>query len=276
MFLSEYLRLSSSISTIANGIQFLILWIVAANDKGTTQDNTGAYYCRGCYWQYHDLETTNTGVNFPSTTDPYPLLIAFGVICGLAWIAIGLFGFLTKSRLTIGTYFFAGSLNYLLFVILFADITEKTMVYVFKACGIPSFVNTQSCSNDNNWWEKHQTDSFDEFWGSSVVAFVLGAYQIGCAVYLWLEIIKEGYSLEAGQSAPIPTYPVYRDNAQIGQGSHPPLGRGQAPGQPEVAEKAYQMPPSTSQSVNRPGEAPASVMVNQQASQPLPSGMKQA
>lgn len=42
---------------------------------------------------------------------------------------------------------------------------------------------SEHCTNADNWWKKHSSDSVDEFWGSSFMCFVLGAYTIIGGVY---------------------------------------------------------------------------------------------
>ena len=73
---------------------------MAAHDKGTDTDSKGLYKCRGCLSYYHeDLQNGAGDLNDwrKSYTDPYPLLIAFGVILGVFWWITGLIGAVAKK-----------------------------------------------------------------------------------------------------------------------------------------------------------------------------------
>ena len=135
-----------------------------------------------------------------------------------------------------GVYTGLGIFNYLLFILLFAIICEKTLVYVFPSCNIPSLASIPPfCSTDNGYWTKHQTDSFDQFWGASLVAFILGAFQIGSGILIFNSIpIIEPPPSAAYQSAPQYTNTTY-------VGANP----GGQPGMPlSNAENPNQIPPT--------------------------------
>lgn len=257
--LFDILRLVSSITTILNGILLLILWIIAANDKGTTTDSQGLYYCRGCYWYYHNTIVTNSSYNLPTTSDPYPILIAFGVICGVLWMAIGGIGFATKTRTMAFLYTGLGIFNYLLFILLFAVICDNTWFYVFNACNIPSLgTNPSFCSADPGYWTKHQADSFDEFWGASLVAFILGAFQIGSGIMIINGLPIEGQPpATAYQSAPL-----YTNASYVVANPYPGGQPGNSPSNPPYAGNPSDIPRYVPNAKN-PNQIPPPAQQNQ-------------
>ena len=88
----------------------------------------------------------------------------------------GVLGFLVTTSMSAKIYVMAGVGTYLIFVILFPIIVERAHPLV-GAC-------SSYCSTSSDWYAKHYMESYEEFWGSSLVCFILGAYQIICAIYL--------------------------------------------------------------------------------------------
>jgi hypothetical protein len=170
----ELIKLSSAIGSVLAGMLILALWIAAANDKGA-EDGT-RYKCRGCVQLYHDgLPDTDIGKWLKDNRSPYNILIAFGVILGVMWMGTGALGFFANNPLLAKIYLGAGIGTYLIHVILFPTIVMRFSTMV-SSC-------TAKCSNADDWATKHMLDSYEEFWGASLVCFVLGAYQIIAAVY---------------------------------------------------------------------------------------------
>jgi len=76
----------------------IILWLVAAHDKGKEDD--GFRKCSGCVQFYHeDLKDGSGDLNkwYKTNRDVYPLLVAFGVVLCALWIATGLIGLIVSS-----------------------------------------------------------------------------------------------------------------------------------------------------------------------------------
>lgn len=193
----EFLRLTSALGVILTGILVLVLWILAANDKGTEGD--GRYGCKGCNRIVHDALRDDYYINNPvygfdddlntwamNNRNPFPLLIAFGIILGVFWMITGAIGFLARTEYMAKLYFIMGILTYVIFVIMFPIIIER-ITWANAHCSGPNAV----CRNDREWIEKRGYDSYEWFWGSSLVAFILGAYQIAAAGYIWARHIPE-------------------------------------------------------------------------------------
>ena len=187
--MQKIIQLTSDIGAIIAGILVIILWLVAANDKNST-DSSGAYQCTGCNYIYHDtLSNGSSDLNtwLKNNRDAYPILIAFGVICGVFWMVTGGIGFiaLNSDKLAL-IYLASGVVTYLIFVVIFPIIVER-INWVFSNSTSMSLAGT-TCSNVDNWYTKHMLDSTEQFWGSSLAAFILGGYQIAAAVYLYATI----------------------------------------------------------------------------------------
>jgi hypothetical protein len=193
----EFLRLTSALGIILTGIVVLILWILAANDKGTEGD--GLYGCKGCNRIVHDALRDDYYVNTPAygfssslntwaknNRDAFSVLVAFGVILGVFWMITGAIGFIARTEFMAKLYFIMGIITYLIFDIMFPIIVEK-ITWVNAHCAGPNSV----CRKDRDWVEKRGYDSYEWFWGSSLVAFIMGAYQIASAAYIWARHIPE-------------------------------------------------------------------------------------
>lgn len=80
-----------------------VLWIIAANDRGTKDDDDAAkrYKCRGCVWYHHD-HLSHHGSNFfkwqKAFQDPYPILISFACILFVFWLLTGFVGIMAKNK----------------------------------------------------------------------------------------------------------------------------------------------------------------------------------
>jgi len=184
--MQKIIQLTSAIGAIIAGILVIILWLVAANDKNST-DSSGAYQCTGCNYIYHDtLSNGSSDLNtwLKNNRDAYPILIAFGVICGVFWMVTGGIGFiaLNSDKLAL-IYLASGVVTYLIFVVIFPIIVEREQWVMSNCTAGPT-----TCSLKDNWSTKHQLDSYEQFWGSSLVGFILGAYQIIGAIYLYATI----------------------------------------------------------------------------------------
>ena len=170
----ELIKITSAIASAIAGVLILILWLVAANDRGDEDGNK--YKCRGCVYLYHDsLGDSDLGKWLKNNRSPYNLLIAFGVILGVMWIATGALGFFANNALMAKIYVGAGVGTYLIHIILFPSIVQR-FSSMLGSC-------SARCSTGDDWYIKHMYDSYEEFWGASLVCFVLGAYQIIGALY---------------------------------------------------------------------------------------------
>ena len=186
--MQKIVQISSAISAILAGVLVIILWLIAANDKG--QSDSGKYKCFGNTYIYHDYLSSNSNdLNdwLKNNRDAYPILIAFGVICGVFWMVTGGIGFIaTNSDKLALIYLGSGVVTYIIFVVIFPIIVER-INWVFSNSTSMSLAGT-TCSNVDNWYTKHMLDSTEQFWGSSLAAFILGGYQIAAAVYLYATI----------------------------------------------------------------------------------------
>jgi len=184
MLTRELLRILSAIAAILTGIIVLILWIIAANDRGKED---GRYACRGCN-QIFNTAAKNSGLGYGSglTTwilnnmNPYPLLIAFGVILGVFWMVTGAIGFVAASKYMAWVYLILALITYLIFVVMFPIIVERIN---FANANCSSLWAVQ-CKTDDDWRVRHSVDSYEQFWGASLVGFILGAFVIGSAIYM--------------------------------------------------------------------------------------------
>ena len=70
----------------------------------------------------------------------------------------------------------------MLFIIFFAIITDRS-----KYVRSPYFTCSNFCEGDNYWCEKHIDDSYIEFWSGAMICFLLGAYQLGSSVVVYLQ-----------------------------------------------------------------------------------------
>ena len=194
----ELIRLTSATAVILAGIIILILWIAAANDKGAKDGDE--YKCHGLNFIYHDAIAKNYYVDKKSYTsdfnswvkgnkDAYPALIAFGVIIGLLWVITGAIGFMVKNHVMAKLYLGLGVITYLLFVVMFPIILQRIMFVLKEGSGQWS---VNKCKTKDDWPEKHGEDSFNQFWGAALVGFILGAYQIAGAIYVYNTMAVEG------------------------------------------------------------------------------------
>ena len=160
---SKIFRIVSALTTIFLGFVILILWVIAANDGGEKTDSVNAKQCRGCYNFYHN----NIPSYWDNLSDPYPLLVAFGVICGVFWWITGFIGICATTRGCAKVYAGMGIVTYVTFVIIFTIIESHTQSYVQPICQIPTLNSIQynpvGCSTVNNWWLIHQMDSITQF-----------------------------------------------------------------------------------------------------------------
>ena len=187
MLLRQLIRLTSAIGVILTGIIILILWIIAANDRGN--DDAGRYQCRGCNYLFHDalandkVKFGNSDLNtwVKNNRNPYPILIAFGVILGVFWMVTGAIGFLAGTKFMAWIYLIVGVVTYIMFVVIFPIIVERISFVQSTYC--QSLWNA-SCKIDSDWTVKHSLESYQHFWGAALVGFLLGAYQIASATYL--------------------------------------------------------------------------------------------
>ncbi len=162
---------------------------------------------------FHDYVKGRSGdlFNFYQVKkDPYPILVAFGVICGTFWIATGaIVGFVSRK-----VYLLCGIITTVIFTVVFTCIYERvkdgqpcTLYSIFQG-GADPFA-AKGCKTDGNWEQRHVNDSYDFFWGSSLAAFILATYQLVCASALLYEEMTQGSQPIAEQGAkPHPAQPV--------------------------------------------------------------------
>jgi len=194
----EFLRLTSALAAIIAGIVIMVLWIIAAFDR--FDEEGGKYKCQGCNYIVHDALTNDYFVNaagykystdlntwVKSNRDPWPILIAFGVIVGVFWIITGLIGFIARTKAMAWIYLIAGILTYIIFVVIFPILIER-ITWANQHC---NDLWNSTCKNDVDWLERNRFGSYEMFWGAALVGFLLGAYQIASAAYVYGHLIPE-------------------------------------------------------------------------------------
>ena len=162
---------TSAAGIFVAGLLIFLCWIIAAHDEKLIKRKIG-----GCIQKFHkhvkNIEDKSLRRYYRANKDVYPYLISFGVICGLLWMGTAA-AVLTNPKY----YLAAGSVTTLMFICIFVPMVER----------IQSIRSHNNCFEDNDdyvWRERHMEDSFDMIWGSSIVCFLLSAYQIGCALAL--------------------------------------------------------------------------------------------
>ena len=211
----DVLRYTSAILIACAGIIVLILWIIAANDRGKKVGSV--YECHGCNYLYNDYVRNenfteapysySTGLNswLKTYRNPFSILIAFGVILGVFWIVTGVIGFLATTYTMAKGYLIAGVFTYLIFVVVFPIIVERINFVQPYCTGLwPTW-----CRTDSDWSIRHSLDSYEEFWGAALVGFILGAFQIAAAIYL-IYANREVYHPPVSVP-PIPAAPAERN-----------------------------------------------------------------
>eukprot|EP01022_Parablepharisma_sp_SALTPOND_P011490 TRINITY_DN147_c0_g1_i2.p2 TRINITY_DN147_c0_g1~~TRINITY_DN147_c0_g1_i2.p2 ORF type:complete len:216 (-),score=5.20 TRINITY_DN147_c0_g1_i2:288-935(-) len=188
------IQTTSALTIGLTGITVLIMWIVVVHDKG--KEVNYRYECHGCNYIFHEALEEGTAYRevyaegytdylelnewSKKYNDPYPAFIGFGVTIGMLWITTSFVGYLVNTKYKAWAYFLLGATAYILFVIAFLVLYIR-MEYAEGPCGE---LWNRICEKDNYWEYKHRSDSFDQFWGSAILGFVVGAYQLGAAIYL--------------------------------------------------------------------------------------------
>lgn len=186
-------------------------WLIAAHDEEILKGD-----CGGCFEKFHDYVKGRDGDLFrfyQIKKDPYPILVAFGAICGFLWLVTGVLALLPSKKL----YLAVGAANTVIFTVVFTCIYERVKdsqvcTNYFSMVGATTFAGI-GCKTDDNWQEKHIEDSYEFFWASSLFAFLMATYQLCCAATLVYEEIpsseadkdKAGKPEEKKQPEPAPT-----------------------------------------------------------------------
>ena len=180
--MKDKLRIISAVGIFLAGVGVIILWIIAAHDRSELKDS-GLYKCLGCVYLYHDSITGGGDLNtwLRDNRDAYPILIAFGCICGVFWMVTGIIGLIGNSPGVLKAYFFVGVISYLTFVVIFPIIVER-FLWVSANCGLLPIL----CKTSQDWRLKHFGDSYEQFWGAALAGFILGAFQLGVSAYTFL------------------------------------------------------------------------------------------
>ena len=167
----------SGVAALIAGTLIMIMWIVAAHDRG--EEDGSKYKCRGCIYYYHDDLWNGSGpLNdwYRVHRDSYVIMISFGVICGLFWWIAGALAFMANSEMMAKLNIIVGVVTYTIFVVLFAVIADRLKYSIGCAA---------RCSMSDNWFIKHSMDSIHEFSGCSLACFILGAFHIIGGIYTY-------------------------------------------------------------------------------------------
>lgn len=196
-----------------------MFWLLAANDKSLISGS-----CGGCIQLLHQfLQGLPGALNdfYRLRLDAFPILVAFGVICGCGWIAASILAFINSK-----SFLVVGALTYIVHAVLFPIIFQRiksdlpcTYYLSLQNPTLPSSAwNIGGCNVSNDWYVRHKYDSYDFFWAGGLICFLLGAYQLSCATAMcWTEeklaeeernkaMKPQSFAIQVpeGQSNPIP------------------------------------------------------------------------
>eukprot|EP00826_Nyctotherus_ovalis_P064869 TRINITY_DN9525_c0_g3_i3.p1 TRINITY_DN9525_c0_g3~~TRINITY_DN9525_c0_g3_i3.p1 ORF type:complete len:163 (-),score=32.31 TRINITY_DN9525_c0_g3_i3:63-551(-) len=149
--------------------------MIAAHDKGKSEGDKRK--CRGCYQLAHE---DASGAWEKGFRDPYALLVGFSVVLCVLWGVTGVLGLIADSPDGGKKYIAASVFSYIMFVIFFAITTDRSR-YVRN----PYYDCWTLCNASDNWYIKHRNDSYICFWSSSLVCFIIGAYQVGASIVVY-------------------------------------------------------------------------------------------
>ena len=124
--------------------------------------------------------------------DAYPVLISFGVILCVMWLCTAGLACLSPK-----IYLGAGAASTIVFTVVFTCLFERIKGTYSdptpQPCNIYATITGKdawsdyNCKTTDNWQEKHMFDSYDFFWVSSMICFLLTTYQLACAAALVYE-----------------------------------------------------------------------------------------
>ena len=203
--------------------------------------------------------------------DAYPLLVSFAVICGTFWLITGILGFVNRKA-----YFTLGIINTIIFTVVFTCIYERvknelpcaryndmigntiSASYMIVTTGVPTKAAWAyyGCKLSDDWYAKHGFDSYDFFWVSSLICFILTAYQLACAATL----CYEEYEKPKQQSyADIPTEAKLGEKKEADQPKTDNKGSQQTSQNPTSKPQDNSTPqkPQDSSAPQKPPENPA-------------------
>jgi len=186
-----FLQVTSFIATLICGMLIFICWLIAAHDNKFLKGE-----CGGCIEKLNDALSGKSGSlmrYYQNSKDGYNLLVAFGVICGVFWIVDAIFAWIK-----IKIHLIIGGITQIIFVVIFAILVERLRnnrpcTYygeVLQLTGISPWT-AAGCKTSDNWETKHQFDSYEMFWGSSVIIFLLSCYHLAAATALVVEEERE-------------------------------------------------------------------------------------
>ena len=55
-------------------------------------------------------------------------------------------------------------------------------------------------TSENNWAKIHLEESYEQFWGASLVCFILGAYQLAVAAYTYGTLEEDARDVNAAKT----------------------------------------------------------------------------
>lgn len=180
-----FLAMSSSIAIFIAGLAIMVCWSIASGD-----DMFIYGHCGGCIRLLHKLvwESDQPQDYYRSAKDPFPLLLTFGVLCGVLWIVTSI-AVVARPRY----YLISGLLTTIIFICSFVPLVERmrrnqtcTLYADLTGTDIVTAWNA-ACRGDGHWQLKHMYDSFEVFWGSSAGCFLAAAYQVGCGIAMTYE-----------------------------------------------------------------------------------------
>ena len=180
-----FLATSSSIGIFIAGLTIMICWSMASGDDIFINE-----HCGGCIRLFHKVIWENDAYSFyRSSKDPVALLLTFGVLCGVSWIATSI-TVIAKPRY----YLTSGIITTIIFICSFVPILERMRrnqmcilhAKLTEATDIEKSWS-DNCRKDEDWQLKHMYDSYQMFWASSVVCFFIAGYQIACGIALTYE-----------------------------------------------------------------------------------------
>ncbi len=93
-----FFRMTSWVCAFICAVIIIVLWLVAAHDRGSEDGNV--HKCHGCYQIWHKQLADDSGdLNkwMRANRDPYPLLIAFGVVLCFFWLVTAVLGIISNT-----------------------------------------------------------------------------------------------------------------------------------------------------------------------------------
>eukprot|EP00826_Nyctotherus_ovalis_P035246 TRINITY_DN3011_c0_g3_i2.p1 TRINITY_DN3011_c0_g3~~TRINITY_DN3011_c0_g3_i2.p1 ORF type:complete len:409 (-),score=80.23 TRINITY_DN3011_c0_g3_i2:142-1368(-) len=190
-----FLSISSFAAIVSSTIVIITCWFVATSDKSS---NIKAI--TGCIEAFHEARSIykHSGKScfspdlnsfYGTHKDAFVICRVLSIVCGFFWILTGISAFIKPKVCLI-----LGIISNILFVCSFTTVVSRTRYN--EQCEL--YREMASCMYGEEGYEtagrafdkdeavamKGMYKSYELLWGSSIVSFITGAYQIACAIVL--------------------------------------------------------------------------------------------